>query len=125
MKYVRLKKTINENTLSELHIEGYEFNSSNLFKPQLIIKDNKILCFTPNGVDIFEINEWSKKWLEQIKKNQGLFNVSYHNILELDIKMVKDGEIIPILDRNQKLELKCKILEEKIEIKRENINKEQ
>jgi len=105
----------NERTLSELHIEGYEFDYSNLFRPQLIVKNKKIWCFTPSGVDTFEVNKWSKKWLGQIKKNEGMFNVSFHNIIELSNKKDKNGEIIPILDLDRRMELKARINEKEMD----------
>ena len=104
----------NNKTLAELHIEGYEFNENNLFTPLIIVKENKIWVFTPTSVDTFEVNEWSIKWLGQISKNNGISNVSFHNILELNPKQHKDGEIIPILDSSQRLELRGKILKEDI-----------
>ena len=101
-----------EDTLAELHIEGYEFSPENMFSLELIIKDNELWVLTPHSTDTFALfDEVVKCWLRQIKMVNGNFNVSFHNIVHLDPHNVKDGEIIPGFDITERIEKMCKVSE--------------
>lgn len=103
-----------EKTLAEIHIEGYGFTKNNLPKVILVVKNKEILILTPISADGVATGDWEKKWLKQIYLNGDIFNVSFHNIVNLNSGLERNGEIIPILDTSEILEYKCKISKEEL-----------
>jgi len=97
-------KPAHDDTLPELHVEGYGFSERNIFVPSFAFHEGKLFLFSPFSINFYNIDDRGRDWLRQLIKVGGKYNVSYNSILDIRPENKINGKIIPDFDGSNLLE---------------------